>query len=66
MHPISLKQRQSVKPIKLPISPAFVHNYKTKKEVKIDNMVDFCAKRNIPFTLEELNFYKVKKNKEQF
>ena len=66
MHPISIKLRSSVEPIKFPVSPAFVHNYKTKKGIKMENMVDFCAKQNIPFSLEEQNFYKVKRNKEQF
>ena len=53
MHPISIKLRSSVEPIKFPVSPAFVHNYKTKKGIKMENMVDFCAKQYIPFTLEE-------------
>lgn len=60
MHPISIKQRsRCVTPIIYPASPAFVYNYRTKKDPNMKNMVEYCAQKNVPFTLEEEKYYKL-------
>ena len=53
-------------PINMPISPAYVHNYRTKKPIKITPMVDYCSHRDIPFSSEEEIFYKLKQQKDRF
>jgi hypothetical protein len=44
----------------MPISPAYVHNYRTKKEIKITPIVNYCSQRDIPFSSEEEIFYKLR------
>ena len=69
-HPFRLTQRSpasdEVKKLEFPASPSFVNNYFKAKNVKIPNMVDVLAQRNVPFSFEEKNFYKLKQYKLRF
>lgn len=50
---------QSDNTLHLPISPAFVNNYRTAKEPDVEPIVDYCRKMNIPFKDNEQRFYKL-------
>jgi len=47
------------KELKFPTSPAFVSVYKMKKDIKVQRAHDFCIEKNIPFSSEEHNFYRL-------
>lgn len=61
--PCTLTQRDSVekleKELKFPISPAFVSIYKMNKVIKVTRAQDFCMEKNIPFSSEEHNYYRL-------
>lgn len=52
-HPISIVRRSTAvkvdKELKLPISPAFINNYRLAREPNVKPIVDFCREKNIPF-----------------
>ena len=60
--PFSLIKRDNKagKGLSFPISPSFVHNYATVKEVKLKTAQAYCSEKNIPFSSEEDKFYKLK------
>lgn len=45
--------------IALPISPAFVNNYRIARQEEPPAIVDFCRDKNIPFKDNEKRFYKL-------
>ena len=47
-----------------PTSPAFQPNYSNKKPVSLQNIVEFCHTKNIPFQNEERMFYRLNKQKQ--
>ena len=51
--PVIMMKRSRAMPtdnqLHLPISPAFVNNYRTAKEPDVKPIVDFCREKNIPF-----------------
>ena len=51
--------------LKLPISPAFVNNFRTAKQPDIKPVVQYCTQQNIPFKKEEGRFYKIYHAKQQ-
>lgn len=66
--PFSLLKRDTKagQGLSFPISPSFVHNYATVKEVKLKQASTFCSEKNIPFSAEEDKFYKLKQAKTKF
>lgn len=70
MPPSSLLGREKVDKIKdsvmFPNSPAFVNIYKLNKEKSLVQAADYCQKKNIPFSSEENNFYRLKQVRQRF
>ena len=68
--PCSLSVRNNAekleKELKFPISPAFVSIYKMNKDIKVQRAHDFCKEKNIPFSSEEHNFYRLAQSKKRF
>lgn len=52
--------------LKFPMSPSFVHNFNTAKEVNLKQVTAYCLEKNIPFSSEEDKFYKLKQAKNNF
>ena len=50
------------KELKFPTSPAFVSIYKMNKDIRVPRAQDFCLEKNIPFSSEEHNFYRLKQS----
>ena len=70
MPPCTLSLRETgeklEKELKFPISPAFVSIYKMNKDIKVPRAQDFCHDKNIPFSSEEHNYYRVKQSQARF
>lgn len=54
------------KELKFPTSPAFVNIYKMKNDIKVPRAQDFCLEKNIPFSSEENNYFRLKQSKARF
>lgn len=52
--------------LKFPTSPAFVSVYKMRNDIKVSRAQDFCLEKNIPFSSEEHNFYRLKQSQARF
>lgn len=67
--PISILKRtkapEAEKSLNLPISPAFVNNFRIAKKPEVKPVLDFCKEKNIPFKSEESRFYKINRAKQQ-
>ena len=50
--------------LSMPISPAFVNNYKLWKDPDTTPILDYCRSRNIPFKIEESRFYKLNQSRQ--
>jgi hypothetical protein len=66
MAPVSKKSRNPYPASDYPVSPAFVHNYHHVHAPVLSPMSDYCAKKQIPFSKEEENLYKLNTNQRKF